>query len=203
LKASVIKIDPVNPDKKRVAFAAKVVREGGLVIFPTETVYGIATNLLDEKAVAKLYEIKGRPEGKPFTVHISNRSMIKNMDCEITGPAEKLINAFWPGPLTIILSSHSGKKTGFRMPANKIALELIREAGVPIVAPSANLSGKTAPVTAAEAIADMDGKVNLVIDGGKTSVGVESTVVDLTVSPIKVLRKGAIKEEELIEAING
>jgi len=203
LKASVIKIDPAKPDKKRIAAAAKIIRDGGLVIFPTETVYGIAANLLDEKALERLYRVKARPEGKPFTVHISDLKMIRDMGCEITGTAEKLIAKFWPGPLTIILKSRKGEKTGFRMPANKIALELIRASGVPVVAPSANLSGKPAPVTADEAMADLESKIDMVIDGGRTEVGIESTVLDLTMDPFKIIRAGAIKEEELSKAVNG
>jgi len=203
LKVSVIKINPANPDKRKIAVAAKVIREGGLVVFPTETVYGIAANLLDRKAVERLYRVKARPEGKPFTVHISDIDMIRDMGCAITGTAGKLMAEFWPGPLTIILKSHKGWKIGFRMPANKIALELIKASGVPVVAPSANLSGRSAPVTAEEAMADLEGKVDMVIDGGRAEIGLESTVVDMTVNPFKVLRAGAIKEEELLKAVNG
>lgn len=200
---SVIKIDPANPDKAAIAVAAKIIKDGGLVVFPTETVYGIAANLLDKKAVERLYRVKDRPEGKPFTVHISDLRMIRDMDCAITGAAEKLIAKFWPGPLTIILKSNKGRNIGFRMPANKTALELIMASGVPVVAPSANLSGKPAPTTAGEAMADLEGRVDMAIDGGRTEVGLESTVVDLTVDPFKVLRVGAIKEEELSKAANG
>ena len=200
---SVIKIDPANPDKKKIAVAAKVIRDGGIVIFPTETVYGIAANLLDGNAMKRLCSVKGRPEGKPFTVHISDIQMIRDMGCEITGTAEKLIAKFWPGPLTIILKSQRDRNIGFRMPADKIALALIRASGVPVAAPSANLSSRPAPVTAEEAMADLGGAVDIVIDGGKTKVGLESTVLDLTVTPFKILREGAIKKEELSEAING
>ncbi|MDP2928789.1 MAG: L-threonylcarbamoyladenylate synthase [Candidatus Omnitrophota bacterium] len=203
MKASVIKIDPVNPDKRLIASAAKVIREGGLVVFPTETVYGIAANLLDDSAVARLHRVKARPAGKPFTVHISDKSMIKDMNCPIPETAEKLMNRFWPGPVTIILASGSGAKIGFRMPANKIALELIRSSGVPIVAPSANLSGVNPPVTARQALMDLADKVDMVIDGGRTDVGVESTVIDVTTDPPAILRVGAISEEELLKAING
>ena len=203
MKVSVIKINPANPNKKKIAIAAKVIREGGLVVFPTETVYGIAANLLDGKAVERLYRVKARPEKKPFTVHISDLKMIRDMGCVITDTAEKLMAEFWPGPLTIILKSHKGEKIGFRMPADKTALELIRASGVPVIAPSANLSGKPAPVTAEEAMADLEGEIDMVIDGGRTKVGLESTVVDLTVNPFKVLRTGVIKKEELSKALNG
>lgn len=200
---SVIKIDPVNPDKKIITEAAKIIREGGLVIFPTETVYGIAANLLDEKALERLYRVKARPGGKPFTVHISDLNMIRDMGCVITGTAEKLVAEFWPGPLTIILKSHKGQKIGFRMPASKTALELIKASGVPVVAPSANLSGRAAPVTAEDAMADLGDKIDMVIDGGRTGIGFESTVVDLTVDPFKVLREGAIKREQISKFITG
>ena len=203
MKASVIKIDPANPDKRLIASAAKVIKEGGLVIFPTETVYGIAANLLDEIAVARLYKVKMRPEGKPFTVHISDESMIRDMGCLVTETAEKLINKFWPGPLTIILASELGKKIGFRMPANKIALELIKASGVPIIAPSANLSGVNPPATAEQALTDLAEKVDMVIDGGRADIGAESTVIDLTVNPPRILRVGAVSEKELSKAING
>ena len=203
MKASVLRIDPVNPDREKISAAAEVIKNGGLVIFPTETVYGIAANLLDEKAVARLYNIKARPEGKPFTVHIADVKMIKDMSCVINPAAEKLIAKFWPGPLTIILKSLIGPNVGFRMPANKIALDLIKASGLPVIAPSANLSGKPAPVTAQEAMADLEGKVDMVIDGGRTGVGIESTVVDLTMDPFKILRAGAIKKDELSKAANG
>ena len=198
---SVIKIDPLNPDKEKIAVAAKVIRDGGLVVFPTETVYGIAANLLDRSAVDRLCRVKSRPQGKPFTVHISDLKMILDMGCAITDTAEKLMTGFWPGPLTIILKSNNGQKIGFRMPADKIALELIRASGVPVVAPSANLSGRPAPTTVEEAMADLEGKVDMAIDGGKTEISLESTVVDLTMDPFRVLRAGAIKREEIAKIL--
>lgn len=203
MKASVIKINPANPDKNTIAAAGQIVKNGGLVIFPTETVYGIAANLLNRKAIEKLYRIKARPGEKQFTVHISDVKTIRDMGCTISDAAKTLMTKFWPGPLTLILESAEGEKIGFRMPANKIALELIKASGVPVVAPSANLSGKQAPVTAREAIADLEDKVDMVIDGGRTEIGLESTVVDMTMDPFKVLRAGAVKEKELSEAANG
>ena len=192
-----VKIDPRNPDPGAIASAADIIRKGGLVIFPTETVYGIAANLLDKDAVDRLYKVKERPQGKPFTVHISDIKMIGSLGCELSKEALSLISRFWPGPLTIILRSADGGSVGFRMPANKIAFELIRAAGMPIIAPSANLSGKAAPTSAIDAMKDFEGKVDMALDGGKTDIGVESTVIDMTVDPPKVLREGAIKTEEL------
>lgn len=198
-----VKIDPENPDKEIISKAADVIKKGGLVVFPTETVYGIAANLFDEGAIAKLRRVKQRPEDKHFTVHISDIGMIEDMGCDITKEARSLMSKYWPGPLTIILRSRSGDKTGFRMPANKIALGLIRSSGVPVVAPSANISGDKAPVSAAEVSKDLSEKVDMILDGGRTEIGIESTVVDMTVKPAKVLREGAIKITELSKILNG
>ncbi|MFA5084859.1 MAG: L-threonylcarbamoyladenylate synthase [Candidatus Omnitrophota bacterium] len=203
MKASVIKIDPVNPDKIKISSAAKVIRAGGLVVFPTETVYGIAANLSDDKAMARLCKLKERPREKPFTVHISDEKMIRDMGCSVTDAARKLMDRFWPGPLTIILNSRHGKKVGFRMPSNKIAFNIIESSGVPVVAPSANLSGRIPPNTASEAMIDMLESVDMVIDGGPTEMGAESTVVDMTEDPPRILRAGIIRKSELLEAING
>lgn len=202
MKTYVVKIDPKRPDKKKINEAAEAIRKGLLVAFPTETVYGIAANFLDGKAVDNLYRIKKRPKDKPFTVHIADIGMIESLGCVMTKEALSLISKFWPGPLTIILKSRDGKALGFRIPANTVALELIRAAGVPIVAPSANLSGNKAPVSAEEVLKDLDGGIDLLIDGGPTDIGVESTVVDLTVDPPEVLRKGAIKPGEIEKIIS-
>ena len=200
MKTYVIKIDPKKPDIDKIKSAAKAVREGKLAAFPTETVYGIAANFLDEKAIDNLYRIKGRPKGKPFTIHIADIGAIESLGCVMTKEALCLAGRFWPGPLTMILKAPEGKTLGFRIPANKIALELIRHAGVPIVAPSANLSGHKAPESAEEVLKELDGKLDIIIDGGHTCIGIESTVVDLTESPPRILREGAIKAEQISTA---
>lgn len=197
MKTYVIKIDPKNPEKDGIESAAKALREGKLVAFPTETVYGVAANLLDAKAIDKLYKIKNRPKNKPFTVHIADIAMIEALGCSITAEALRLISRFWPGPLTVVLKSGGNKTLGFRIPANKVALELIKAAAVPIVAPSANLSGNEAPVSAQEVLKDLDGKIDILLDSGKTDIGVESTVIDLAQDPPRVLREGAITKAEL------
>ncbi|MDP3791224.1 MAG: L-threonylcarbamoyladenylate synthase [Candidatus Omnitrophota bacterium] len=202
MKTYVVKINPKSPEKDLIESAAKAVREGKLVAFPTETVYGIAANFLDEKAIESLYSIKGRPKNKPFTVHIADIKMIESLGCTVTKEALILISKFWPGPLTIILKSDGGNTLGFRAPANLVALELIKAAGVPIVAPSANLSGNKPPKSAGEVLKDLDGKIDMLLDSGATDVGIESTVVDLTVSPPKILREGAVKKEELVKFFN-
>ena len=201
MKAYAIKIDPRRPDKQIIASAADAIRKGGLVVFPTETVYGIAANLLDAKAIDRLCEIKSGRNSKPFTVHISDFSMIEEMGCRVTKEALALISRFWPGPLTMVLQDGKGGTMGFRMPSNKIALELIRQAGVPVAAPSANLSGNKAPTSAEAALKELADKVDIVLDAGNTEIGIESTVVDMTVAPPKILREGAIKKEELFKIL--
>ena len=202
MKTYVVKIDPKRPDKKQIQSAAEAIRKGLLVVFPTETVYGIAANFLDEKAVDNLYNIKKRPRNKPFTVHIADIKMISSLGCVLTKEALCLISRFWPGPLTIILKSSGNRKLGFRIPANRVALELIKAAAVPIVAPSANLSGNVAPKNAQDVLKDLDGKIDMLLDAGQTDIGVESTVVDLSVEPPKILREGALRREEIERILN-
>lgn len=201
MKTSVLKTDPRRPDKKVIAAAAKVIRQGGLVAFPTETVYGLAANLLNEDAIKALYAVKERAQNKPFTVHIADLNIIRKMGCSITAQARRLIEKFWPGPLTIVLKSKTGPKIGFRMPANKVALELIKSAGLPVVAPSANLSGSKPPTDAEGVLKELNGKIDIVIDAGPTDVGVESTVIDLTVYPPVILREGAIKRGQIEKSL--
>ncbi|MDD5496095.1 MAG: L-threonylcarbamoyladenylate synthase [Candidatus Omnitrophica bacterium] len=183
----------LKPDRKNIAYCAKVIKAGGLVAFPTETVYGIAANLSSSEAIRRLYKVKNRPRSKPFTVHITSLATIKKMGCAAGKEVRPVLKRFWPGPLTVILKSKRGKRIGFRMPANKVAIELIRAAAVPVVAPSANLSGRLPPISAKDVLRQLDGKIDVLLDAGRTKVGVESTVLDLTVKPPKILRKGAIK----------
>jgi L-threonylcarbamoyladenylate synthase len=193
----VLRVDPKRPDPAVIAYAAAGIRYGRLVAFPTETVYGLAAHRSDRRAIAALYAVKERPRGKPLTVHIADTAAIAKMGCVLTAEARALIRRYWPGPLTIILKARNGSKIGFRMPANRIAYELIRLAGVPVVAPSANLSGRKAPTDARGVLRGLKGRIDLVIDGGRTKVGVESTVIDLAVSPPRVLREGAIGTRQI------
>ncbi len=200
-KTKVLKVNPDSPDENTIEFAATLLRDGWLVAFPTETVYGIGANFMDKKAVKRLYEIKKRPLNKPFTIHISTIDMINRMHCEISPLAGRLIKNFWPGPLTIILKGdHS--KLAFRMPRNTVAKELISKSGVPLAAPSANISGEKPPTQAGEILDRLDGKIDLILDGGKTDLGRESTVVDATSPLYKILRKGAIPETEIAGVLN-
>lgn len=196
----VLKVDPAKPDKDAIDYAACAVRAGCLVAFPTETVYGIAANPADRRAIRDLYKVKRRPRGKPFTVHISDLKMMRLFGCAPAGRTRAIIRKFWPGPLTAIVRSRSGKKVGFRMPANRVALELIKASGAPIVAPSANLSGNNPPTSAAGVLKELDGRIDILLDAGRTRIGIESTVVDFTVMPPKILREGAIRAEKILRA---
>ncbi len=201
-KSVVLKVDPRRPNAAAIACGARILRQGGLVGFPTETVYGLAANRADAAAIARLYSVKKRSRGKPLTVHISDVAMIRKMRCRMTKSAKALAENFWPGPLTMVLRSRNGEKIGFRMPANKVALRLIAASKVPVVAPSANLSGTRPPTSAAAVLKGLGGKIDLVLDGGRTAVGIESTVIDVSVSPAVILREGAIKARALAKFID-
>ena len=196
--------------KEGVKKAAEIIKRGGLVAFPTETVYGLGANGLDENAVPKIYEAKGRPSDNPLILHISKLDEIEHIVKEIPKSALILAEEFWPGPLTMVFKKSERipyRTTGglesvaIRMPSNKIARELIKAAGVPIAAPSANSSGRPSPTKAAHVIYDLDGKIDMVIDGGEVDIGIESTIVDVTGEVPVILRPGFITEKMLSEAI--
>jgi tRNA threonylcarbamoyl adenosine modification protein (Sua5/YciO/YrdC/YwlC family) len=197
----IIKVDPVFPLKEAIRQAAKVLTGGGLVIIPTETVYGIAANALDKKALQRLYKVKNRPLNKPFAILIAQEDKVRELAVDISVAAYKLMHKFWPGPLTLILKSASVGKVGLRMPDNSVALAIAAEAGVPLACPSANITGNPAPVNFEQAIKDLDGLVDLAIDAGAANIGRESTVVDLTVDPAQITRSGAIKDEQILAQI--
>lgn len=184
---------------------------GGLVALPTETVYGLGANALDEKAVASIFEAKGRPSDNPLIVHIADLSALSLLVRDIPPVADKLMQAFWPGALTLVMKKASGvpdivtaglETVAIRMPIHPVALEIIRRSGVPIAAPSANRSGKPSPTDAQHVAFDMDGRIDIIVDGGPCSVGLESTVLDVTVMPPMILRPGGITKE-IIEAVIG
>ena len=202
MKTEIIQINPENPEPNKIAHCAKILREGGLVAFPTETVYGLAANLEHKKAINRLFEVKKRSQAKPFSVHISEKEQIENYAVNLKPVVYKLIDKFWPGPLTVIVPGKEGDTVGIRMPRNPIALKLIAAADVPIVAPSANLSSNPPPKTVDEVLRDLNGLIEAAIDGGKTELGIESSVADLTKTPAQILREGAIPEKELQAVIN-
>lgn len=197
MRTVLLKLDAVRPQLGKIKIAASVLKAGGLIAFPTETVYGLGANLLDKKAIEKVYSIKRRPKNKPLTIHVADIKAIEKTVGRIPSGAKKLADKFWPGPLTLVLKDRRGKKTGFRMPDNKIAFLLIKKADVPIVAPSANISGNRPPRTAKEVLRDLGGKIDMVLDGGKAKVGVESTVVDMSGKNFRILREGAISRDRI------
>ena len=188
---------------------AEILRAGGLVAFPTETVYGLGANGLNSKAVAAIYAAKGRPTDNPSILHVSKKSDVRRLWRRMPRQAQQLMDAFWPGPLTLIAERSDivpdavtgGLDTvAIRMPADKTARMLIQKAGVPVAAPSANLSGRPSPTCAAHVLADMDGRIPLVLDGGPCRYGVESTVVSLVGTPT-ILRPGAVTREMLAAVV--
>jgi L-threonylcarbamoyladenylate synthase len=200
----ILKICEEEFDDDELLPAARALAAGKLVAFPTETVYGLGANALDPDAVARIFAAKGRPSDNPLIVHISSIEQIEPLVARISPKARALMESFWPGPLTVICEKSAlvpdivtaGLPTvAVRMPDNRIALKLIELSGVPVAGPSANISGRPSPTDAAHTIQDLEGRVDYIIDGGKCGVGIESTVIDMTVDPPAVLRPGGITYE--------
>ena len=200
----------VTDEFEKLEPAAQMIRQGGLVAFPTETVYGLGANALVGDAVAKIFEAKGRPSDNPLIVHISDLSQLEDVVSHIPQKAKLLIEQFWPGPLTLILPKNetvpdevtAGLSTvGVRFPKHPVAQALIAMAGVPVAAPSANTSGKPSPTTARHVIDDLFGKIDAVIDGGDADVGLESTIVDVSGEIPVLLRPGGVTYEQLCEVL--
>ena len=197
--------------KESIALAAKLLQQGDLVALPTETVYGIAADARNGEAVHKIFEAKGRPQDNPLIVHICGMEMLHGIVSEVPERARKLAEAFWPGPLTMVMPrgpevsevTCAGLDTvGVRMPSHPVVQAVIRESGVAFAAPSANLSGKPSPTNAQDTLVDMDGRMPLILDGGESMVGVESTVVSVTGEHPVLLRPGYITKEQM-EAVLG
>lgn len=197
-------------DKRKIKIAAKFIREGRLVAFPTETVYGLGADALNEKAVRRIFEAKGRPADNPLIVHIADFEQLYELAGEVPRKAKILAEHFWPGPLTMVLPKKDNvpkvttgglDTVAIRMPAHEIALGLIRTSRRPIAAPSANISGKPSPTLAEHVIDDFYGRIECIIDGGEVKIGVESTVLDLTTKPPTLLRPGGLPLEEIEKVI--
>ena len=209
MKTEIFKIDPKNIDTDVLRYCAECLRAGGLVCFPTETVYGLGANAFMQDSVSKIFKAKGRPSDNPLIVHVSDYDML-DLVTDCGGIQREMLmkigEKYWPGPLTMIVSRDDAipetvscglSTVGIRYPENPIAKELIRLAGVPVAAPSANLSGKPSPSEASHVIEDLNGKVDIIIDGGSCKVGVESTVLDLTGGKPTILRPGAVTLEQI------
>lgn len=209
MKTEIIKIDsPLQTQE--IKNAAKLLKSGNLVALPTETVYGLGANALDENAVKKIFEAKGRPQDNPLIVHISEFDEIYNLVTDVPQSAKALAREYWPGPMTIILKKTSlvpdavsaGLDTvAVRLPNHDVTRAIIKEAGVPIAAPSANLSGSPSPTTAQSVFDDMNGKIPLIVDGGPCQIGVESTVISLLGEKPSVLRPGGITPEQIASVL--
>ncbi|HHY20296.1 MAG TPA: threonylcarbamoyl-AMP synthase [Bacilli bacterium] len=214
IQTDILHVDKNNRilrETNEIKEAALWIRNGEVVAFPTETVYGLGGNAFSNEAIEKIYQAKGRPSDNPLIVHIACKEQLRDFVCEVPKLAEQLMNAFWPGPLTLVLPGNgklAAKVTAnlstvaVRMPDHPVALALIEAAGVPVAAPSANLSGKPSPTTAAHVEKDLTGRIRAIVDGGKTGVGVESTVVDCTGESAMILRPGGVTKEAL-EAVVG
>ena len=210
MQTKLIKIDADDPNKEDMREAAEIIRSGGLVAFPTETVYGLGANALDPEASKRIYAAKGRPSDNPLIVHICRFEELESIAKEVPTQAGKLADAFWPGPLTMIVwknekvpyETTGGMDTvAIRMPNHPVALALIDESGCMIAAPSANTSGKPSPTEAGHVALDLDGKIPMILDGGPVGIGIESTIIDLTEKIPMILRPGYITKEMLEEVL--
>ena len=205
-----LKVFDLKEDKANVDRACEILKSGGLVAIPTETVYGLAASAFDEKAVGNIFAAKGRPQDNPLIVHVSDIEMLNELVVDMPNVAIECAKKFWPGPFTMVLkrsekipaSVSAGLDTvAVRMPSNEVAIEIIRNSKLPLAAPSANLSGSPSPTTAEHVIADLDGKIDAVVVSGASEVGVESTVITLTTNPPRLLRPGGITLEQLKEVL--
>jgi L-threonylcarbamoyladenylate synthase len=205
------KIDPQHPEAELLAEAGAILRQGGLVAFPTETVYGLGANALDAAAVQGIFTAKGRPANNPIIVHVADLAHVAQVAAELPAVVPLLAEQFWPGPLTLVLPKQphvpsvvtaGGPTVAVRVPRHPVALGLIRAAGVPLAAPSANRSEQLSPTMAEHVWRDLQGRIDLLLDGGPTAGGIESTVLDVTVTPPRLLRPGLISAADL-EALLG
>ena len=210
MKTKLVKLDPIKPNQQLLLEAGEIIKNGGLVAFPTETVYGLGANALEEEAAKKTYCAKGRPLDNPLIIHIATWQALAKITKNLPKEAKELADHFWPGPLTMIFeksewvpySTTGGLETvAVRIPENEIARKLILAAGGYVSAPSANISGKPSPTSAAHVVEDLAGKIEMVLDGGQVHIGIESTILDMTVTPPAILRPGRITKEMIAGVI--
>lgn len=212
METKLVLVDNFLDNEKKYKQAVDILEKGGVVAFPTETVYGLGALATDQHAVQQIFEAKGRPSDNPLIVHIGNKEEVYNYVTGVNADAEKLMDTFWPGPLTLVFHKLPGiiaqnvtpgvETVGVRMPDHPVALGLLRALGKPLAAPSANRSGKPSPTEAAHVLKDLEGLIPLILDGGQTGVGVESTVLDMTSVPPTILRPGGTTQE-MIESVIG
>ncbi len=209
-QTTVLKLDAECPDPDAIRQAASVIKAGGLVAFPTETVYGLGADALDHKAVERVFEAKGRPPGTPLIVLVADREGLQALAAGIPPVAEALMERFWPGPLTLTFPAServpqavtgSGNTVAVRMPGSKVALELVRASGTPVVAPSANLFGHASPTSGDHVLKDLEGRIDLLLDAGNVGTGIESTILDICQSPPVLVRQGAVPLKDIEELI--
>jgi L-threonylcarbamoyladenylate synthase len=205
-----MKVNANQPEIDKIRIAADIIKKGGTVAFPTETVYGLGADALNPEAVMKIFVAKKRPSDNPIIVHVANKEDVYNLAKKVPRAAEKLMTEFWPGPLTLILKRSAivpditvtGLDTiAIRMPNNRVALALIAESKAPIAAPSANLAGKPSPTTAQHVMDDLAGRIDAILDAGPTKIGVESTVINMTTSLPQILRPGGTPHEKLLSVL--
>jgi L-threonylcarbamoyladenylate synthase len=210
VKTEIIRVNARKPSYTIIRKAAILIRKGEVIAFPTETVYGLGANALDPSSVSKIYKIKGRPSDNPLIVHIADMKTFSTLVSKIPPKASRIISKFWPGPITLVLKKSKilpeittgGLNTvAVRMPKNNVALELIKVSRFPIAAPSANISGKPSPTNASHVKDDLNGKIKLILDGGSTEIGIESTVIDMTQRTPVILRPGGISKESIEKEI--
>ncbi len=211
MKTRVVKIDIKNIDTEAIEDAGRIIRDGGLVAFPTETVYGLGGDAFNPRSSQKIYAAKGRPSDNPLIVHIADLSDLGKVAKDIPDAVYKVAKAFWPGPLTMILKKVDNlpkETTGgldtvaVRMPVHPVALDFIRAAGGFVAAPSANLSGKPSPTSSKYVIEDMFGRIEMIIDGGDSDIGLESTIIDMTSEEPMILRPGFITQDDLLRVLS-
>jgi L-threonylcarbamoyladenylate synthase len=203
-------INPKTPEPDKIAAAAEIIKAGGLVAFPTETVYGLGADALNADAVLALFAAKNRPLDNPPIVHVADSKDVYKLADEVTSTAELLMQKFWPGPLTLVMHRYPGlpdvttaglETVAVRMPKHPVALALIKASQTPIAAPSANLAGKPSPTLASHVLGDLNGRIDAILDGGATQIGVESTVLDVSVDPPMLLRPGGTPLEALQKVV--
>ena len=209
-RTEVLSVNPREPEASAVAAAADVIRRGGLVAFPTETVYGLGADGLNEDAVRRVYAAKGRPEGRGLILHVTSSAALAELAESVPEAARELAEEFWPGPLTLMVARGArvprtvcggGDSVAVRAPDHPVAQALIRASGRPIAAPSANRSGHLSPTEARHVLADLDGAIDLVLDGGACPLGIESTIVDVVATPPRIVRPGAVSIEAIRQVI--